>query len=107
MDRAARMCGPQDWPFGPIGERPREVFKRHVKVAPFPEDNIVGLIELLGEDAVVAGSDWPHPEGEKHPQDFTARIEGKISDEALRKVMHDNTAKVLGLPLVAAAESSV
>jgi len=106
MDRAARMCGPQDWPFGPIGERPREVFKRHVKVAPFPEDNIIGLIELLGEDAVVAGSDWPHPEGEKHPQDFAARIEGKVSDEALRKVMYDNTAKVLGLPPVAVAESS-
>jgi predicted TIM-barrel fold metal-dependent hydrolase len=100
MDRAARMCGPKDWTYGVLTERPREIFKRHVKVAPFPEDNIIGLIELLGEDAVVAGSDWPHPEGEAAPLDFAARIEGKVPETTYRKVVHDNAAKVLGLPLL-------
>jgi predicted TIM-barrel fold metal-dependent hydrolase len=105
MDRAARMCGPRDWPFGAVTERPREVFKRHVLVSPFPEDNILGLIELLGDDAVVAGSDWPHPEGEVVPRDFFAHLEGSVGDETLRKVMHDNTAKVLGLQTADARSS--
>jgi predicted TIM-barrel fold metal-dependent hydrolase len=100
MDRAARMCGPKDWTHGVLTERPREIFKRHVKVSPFPEDDILGLIELLGEDAVVAGSDWPHPEGEVVPQDFAARIEGKVPESCYRKVVHDNVAKVLGLPVL-------
>ncbi|MCX2931796.1 amidohydrolase family protein [Mycobacterium sp. CVI_P3] len=105
MDRAARMCGPKDWTYGVLTERPREIFKRHVKVAPFPEDNILGLIELIGEDAVVAGSDWPHPEGEVVPLDFAARIEGKVPDHTYLKVMHDNVAKVLGLPALQTASA--
>lgn len=103
MDRAAKMCGPKDWPFGQVEERPREVFKRHVTVAPYPEDNILGLVELLGVDAVVAGSDWPHPEGEKYPLDFADRIKDHLSPEDLTKVMHDNVAKILGLPLATPA----
>jgi predicted TIM-barrel fold metal-dependent hydrolase len=101
MDRAARMCGPKDWPYGAVTERPREVFKRHVKVAPYPEDDTVGLCELIGPDAVLAGSDWPHPEGEKYPYDFATRIQDRLSPEDFQKVIHDNTAKVLGLPVAA------
>jgi predicted TIM-barrel fold metal-dependent hydrolase len=97
MDRAARMCGPKDWTYGVLTERPRDIFKRHVKVAPFPEDNIIGLVELLGEDAVVAGSDWPHPEGEVVPSDFAARIEGKVPESVYRNVVHDNVVRALGL----------
>lgn len=99
MDRAARMCGPKDWPYGVVKERPRDVFKEHVMVSPYPEDNIIGLIELLGVDAVIAGSDWPHPEGEKYPLDFAGRIKDRLSEDDLLKVMHNNTARALGLPL--------
>jgi predicted TIM-barrel fold metal-dependent hydrolase len=97
MDRAARMCGPKDWPFGVVTERPREIFKRHVKVAPYPEDNTVALIDLLGADAVLAGSDWPHPEGETHPFDFATRIQDEVSEADFRKVVHDNLAGILGI----------
>lgn len=94
------MCGPKDWTHGILTERSREIFKRHVQVAPFREDDIIGLTELLGDDAVVAGSDWPHPEGEVVPLDFAARIEGKVPESTCRKVVHDNAAKALGLPLL-------
>jgi predicted TIM-barrel fold metal-dependent hydrolase len=97
MDRAARMCGPNDWPFGNINERPREVFKRHVKISPFPEDDIVGLVKLLGPQAVLAGSDWPHPEGVPTPIEFVDHIREGLSDADKRLIMRDNTGKVLGL----------
>jgi predicted TIM-barrel fold metal-dependent hydrolase len=97
MDRAARMCGPGDWPFGAVTERPREVFKRHIKVAPYPEDDVVGLVRLLGAHAVLGGSDWPHPEGVAAPGRFADPLIGELDDAELRKVMRDNTAAVLGL----------
>jgi predicted TIM-barrel fold metal-dependent hydrolase len=103
MDRAARMCGPKDWPFGHVAERPRDVFQRHVKVAPYPEDDTVALVEYLGADCVLAGSDWPHPEGERQPYHFADRIRDRLSDDDYRKVVHDNTAGVLGLPTMATA----
>ncbi|MEZ4282455.1 MAG: amidohydrolase family protein [Myxococcota bacterium] len=40
-----------------------EIFKRHVSVAPFDDDDLRGLIDLLGADRVLFGSDYPHPEG--------------------------------------------
>lgn len=98
MDRAARMCGPNDWPFGDIRERPREVFKRHIKVSPYPEDDILGLIKLIGIDGVLAGSDWPHPEGIVDPREMVEHLGSDgLSTDDIRKFMRDNTGKVLGL----------
>jgi predicted TIM-barrel fold metal-dependent hydrolase len=97
MDRAARMCGPNDWPFGDIKERPREVFKRHVKISPYPEDDIVGLVGLLGPEAVLAGSDWPHPEGVVDPREMLDHLAEGMSEEEIKLFMRDNTGRVLGL----------
>jgi predicted TIM-barrel fold metal-dependent hydrolase len=96
LDRAAKTCGPRDWPFGDPGERPREIFRRHVKVAPYPEDDSLGLVRLLGADAVLAGSDYPHPEGLPKPNEFAHRLL-ELDEIDLRKVMRTNTAGVLGL----------
>ncbi len=97
MDRAARMCGPRDWPFGAVKERPRDIFKRHVKITPYPEDDIVGLVRLIGAEAVLAGSDWPHPEGVASPRSFAEPIVDELSEAELRLVMRDNTASLLGV----------
>ena len=104
MDRAARMSGKEDWPFGNIGERPREVFKRHIKVSPFPEDDIAGLVQTLGATCVLGGSDWPHPEGVHMPSDLVDHLP-ELTDEDLRLIMRDNTGRALGL--VAPAPAAV
>lgn len=96
LDRAAKTCGPRDWPFGDPGERPREIFKRHVKVAPFPEDDSVALVRLIGADAVLAGSDYPHPEGLPNPNEFADRLAALPADE-IKQVMRQNTATLLGI----------
>lgn len=98
MDRAARMCGSNDWPFGNINERPRDVFRRHIKISPFPEDNVIGLIEMIGINAVIGGSDWPHPEGILHPTELPQHIKGgTLNNDDLRLFMRENTGKLLGL----------
>ena len=68
MDHVARLAGPRDWTYGHCPGRPSEIFKQHVKISPFnpkkifpPWSNAVG--NPLESDNVLAGSDWPHPEG--------------------------------------------
>ncbi len=75
---------------------PHEVFKEHVYVAPFFEDDVYGLVDTLGADRVLFGSDWPHPEGVAAPLDFLEEVE-KLAPAALRRVMRDNTAGILRL----------
>jgi predicted TIM-barrel fold metal-dependent hydrolase len=81
-----------------FGEDPIETFKRHVWVSPFQEDDISHYIELLGEDRVVLGSDFPHAEGLEAPADYVRDLDG-VSDRVLRRVMREN-GRSLSRPLV-------
>ena len=46
---------------------PSEMIKQNVYVSPFFENDVVELAQLLGADRVLAGSDYPHPEGLAEP----------------------------------------
>ena len=89
--------------FGPSSfeEDPVEVFKRNIVVHPFHEDDSVGLVKLLGEDKVIFGSDWPHPEGLADPISFVDELKG-LSPDAQAKVMGGNLARLLQLELASA-----
>jgi predicted TIM-barrel fold metal-dependent hydrolase len=84
------------WIGGPITDRPSELFKRHFWVAPFYEDPVPALVEQIGAERVLFGSDWPHPEGVREPLDFVQECDG-LAPGALRRVMRENTAELLGL----------
>ncbi|MEZ4331378.1 MAG: amidohydrolase family protein [Myxococcota bacterium] len=73
---------------------PDEVFKEHVYVAPFFEDDVYALVDTIGAERVLFGSDWPHPEGVAAPLDFLEEVEA-LPAAALRRVMRDNTAGIL------------
>ena len=93
---------------GPIDERPSEIFKRHVYVAPFldvdHEAKISELVELIGADHVLFGSDWPHGEGRDTPRHFGDEL-SDVSEPDLHKVLRSNTAELLGLDPVRAPSS--
>ena len=57
-------------------ENPTEVFRRNIYVHPFHEEDPKGLIEVLGADRVLFGSDFPHPEGMSDPISFVDDLEG-------------------------------
>ena len=57
-------------------ENPVDVFKRNIYVHPFHEEDPKGLIELLGADRVLFGSDYPHPEGMVRPDHLRRRSGG-------------------------------
>ena len=80
-------------------EHPVEVFRRNVFVNPFWEDDVAGLVDLLGLEHVLFGSDYPHPEGLAEPLDYLAYLDEypTLDDVAKRRIMSDNANALLGL----------
>jgi len=74
---------------GEFNQDPHDLFMEHVWVSPFFEDDVMGLIDVVGPDRVVFGSDWPHAEGLADPTSFIKEIDG-VSDVDAKKIMHDN-----------------
>jgi predicted TIM-barrel fold metal-dependent hydrolase len=95
MDKAERTGHYGDWIGGRIEERPSAIFREHVSVAPFDDDDIPLLVETLGADRVLLGSDYPHPEGLSTPHEFLAGH--GLSDEDTRLIGRENTARLLQL----------
>lgn len=84
------------WIGGRPPGRPSEIFKQHVWVAPYPEDDVDALIDVLGADQVLFGSDYPHPEGMAEPVQF-ADLMCRQGPAEIRRVMRDNAAELLGI----------
>ncbi|MEE2663775.1 MAG: amidohydrolase family protein [Myxococcota bacterium] len=72
-------------------EDPALLFKEHVWINPFWEDDVDEILACMGEDRVIFGSDWPHVEGMPEPLDFAAEI-AHFSEPAQRKILRENTA---------------
>ena len=83
---------PQDFPENPI-----EAIRRCVYISPFWEENYLELAELLGEDHVLFGSDFPHPEGLADPAAYAEDLAKYCTDEQVAKFMGGNLARLLNL----------
>jgi hypothetical protein len=79
-----------------FAEDPVEVFKRNIFVHPFHEEDPKGLVELLGADNVLFGSDYPHPEGMADPITYVDRLDA-FDDEGKAKIMGGNLARLMGI----------
>ncbi len=79
-----------------FSEDPVEVFKRNIFVHPFHEEDPRGLVELLGADNVLFGSDFPHPEGMSDPISFVDDLKG-LPDEDIAKVMGGNMSRLMNV----------
>jgi predicted TIM-barrel fold metal-dependent hydrolase len=97
LDHAGTLLDRNIVAFGTeVKERPSEIFKSHISVSPFPEEDVPGLIDLIGVDQVLFGSDWPHPEGNKAPGDYLSCLDGLAQDD-VQKVMRHNALNLLGV----------
>ncbi len=70
-------------------EDPVDLFREHVWMNPFWEDDVYELVELMGADHVIFGSDWPHIEGLPQPLDYVVEVK-ELDEEDRRKVLRDN-----------------
>ena len=75
-------------------ENPVDTFRRHIYIAPFYDDPVNKVIDLVGLDHVLVGSDWPHPEGLAKPLDFYKDID-ELTPIEQQHVMSSNLKTLL------------
>ncbi len=70
---------------------PVETFRNHVWINPFWEDDLDLVVQQMGADRVILGSDWPHMEGLAEPRDLLDGLDG-IAEDDRSKILFENTA---------------
>lgn len=78
---------------GYFPEDPVDTFRRHVWINPFWEDDVHEVVELMGADRVIFGSDWPHIEGMPRPLDYAVELKAFTDDER-RLILRDNAREL-------------
>jgi predicted TIM-barrel fold metal-dependent hydrolase len=76
------------WPEDPV-----ETFRRHVWINPFWEDQVDDVIDLMGADRVLFGSDWPHIEALPLPLDYVRDV-AHLDEATQRLVLRDNAREL-------------
>ena len=95
MDKSRGMGRNGPWIGGKLTERPSQIFRRHVGVVPYPEDDIPTIVDRLGyDDCLLMGSDYPHAEGLAEPADFVKLLD-PLDDAAKKRIMRDNADQLL------------
>lgn len=76
------------------GGDPIEIIKNRIHVSPFYEDGVSDLVNLIGVERVLYGSDYPHPEGLAQPTHYAdALVHLPVEDQA--KIMGGNLARLV------------
>jgi len=97
LDHAHAMDRGAKW--GNLDRRPREIFRDHFIVPPFPEENVQRVVQEVGIEPIVFGSDFPHGEGLAYPRQYVgAQLQGMDAHD-VAAIMRDNLARFLGLPV--------
>ncbi len=70
---------------------PVETLRRHVWVAPYYEDDLAAVKDVMGLSQLLFGSDWPHAEGLAEPRTFADDLASQgFTEDEIRVVMRDN-----------------
>jgi predicted TIM-barrel fold metal-dependent hydrolase len=88
---------PRLFPEDPVGQ-----LRNNVWIAPYYEDDLRALADVIGVDKILFGSDWPHGEGLESPVSFTEELTD-FSESDIRKIMRDNALDLLGVKAAVAA----
>jgi predicted TIM-barrel fold metal-dependent hydrolase len=74
-------------------EDPGLLFKQHVWINPFWEDDVNEVVAAVGADRVIFGSDWPHIEGMPAPLDYVAEV-AHFSEADQRRILRENALEL-------------
>jgi predicted TIM-barrel fold metal-dependent hydrolase len=88
LDKMRGMGRNGPWRGGPLPARPSVIFKEFVSVVPYPEDDIAAIVERVGSECLVMGSDFPHGEGLADPSTMPKLLDF-LPDDELRAVCRD------------------
>jgi predicted TIM-barrel fold metal-dependent hydrolase len=95
LDHSGGLLGRHVEAYGvTVADLPSDIFKEHIWVSPFAEDDIAHLVDSIGAHRVLLGSDWPHLEGTPQPIDYLAQLD-KLDAESVRRITRDNGLELL------------
>jgi predicted TIM-barrel fold metal-dependent hydrolase len=77
-----------------FSEDPVVALKRCIYVHPFHEEDPLGLVDIVGADNVLFGSDYPHPEGMYNPISFVDELQA-LTTEDQAKIMGGNLGRLM------------
>jgi predicted TIM-barrel fold metal-dependent hydrolase len=77
-------------------EDPIETFRRHVWINPFWEDDVYTVVECMGADRVIFGSDWPHIEALPEPREYVRELKD-FEPADRRRILNDNVRELITL----------
>jgi len=98
LDKAQRSCTKHSpWIGGRLPDRASDVFRAHVRVNPYPEEDHEQILRCLGPEHLLFGSDWPHPEGIPEPRRYPEFLPAGTPPEAIARMMRGNARQLLGL----------
>ena len=72
---------------------PVETLRQHWWINPFWEDDPHDIVDLMGADRVIFGSDWPHIEGMPQPLNYVGELK-KFDDADRRRILIDNVTEL-------------
>lgn len=82
---------------GYFAVHPSEVLERHVWITPFWEDDIGALLDHHPAERFLLGSDWPHAEGTREPDEFVTGSLAGLADDVVARIARDNAVELLGV----------
>lgn len=89
--RLDKLANQMPWAFP---DAPLDVLRRNVWIAPYFEEDVRRLADLIGVERVLFGSDWPHGEGLAEPLDFGKELHAFAAPD-VRRIMRDNCLDLL------------
>jgi predicted TIM-barrel fold metal-dependent hydrolase len=94
MDKMKGMGRNSPWLGGPVLDRPSDILRNHLFVSPFHEEDHRPVVDALGVERVLFGTDFPHPEGVARPEDYLDSLDG-FTDEQIKRIMRENLVELL------------
>jgi predicted TIM-barrel fold metal-dependent hydrolase len=94
IDKMRGMGRNGPWNGGQLSERPTAIARRHILVAPYPEDDVEDLVRQVGHEMIAMGSDYPHAEGMAEPRDFQKLVDALPQDQQ-RWILRDNGMRLV------------
>jgi predicted TIM-barrel fold metal-dependent hydrolase len=94
MDRMDEKYTHLGWTY-PTKLKPSDYFRRNIWVVAEPEERTIGAVmELLGEEHVVWGSDFPHIDSDLNAPNLIRNSVRHLSEERQRKLLGENALGV-------------
>ena len=78
---------------GLFEDDPIELYRQHVWMNPFWEDDPIEVVDLMGPERVIFGSDWPHIEGMPQPLDYVVELK-ELDPSVQQRVLRDNVREL-------------